>query len=89
MRSARLAASSRRWKLIQTQSSLGSQNQICGRFDKKILFIKDCSRNDICKLYIILIVLSTPLNPLSNGANNFFMFHQKYFLNRQKQKTRF
>lgn len=41
------------------------------------------------ELYILLIVLNTFLDSLSNGASNSFMFHQKYFPNWQKQERRF
>lgn len=53
-----------------------------------ILYIKDFSESTIFNLPGLLIILDT-LDSLSNGASNYFMFHQKYYLNRKKPKTRF
>ena len=52
-------------------------------------FISDFSGNAISNTLYVLIVSSTCLNSLSNGANNFLMFHQKSGLNKEKLKTRF
>jgi len=49
----------------------------------------DFSKSAISNTLYVLIVSSTCLDSLSNGANNFFMFHQKYVLNKEKLKTRF
>lgn len=62
---------------------------ICGQFEHFYLSINDISENTISNVHCVLNVLSTPWNSLSNGATNSSMFHQKYLLNWQKQKTRY
>ena len=47
------------------------------------------SKSAISNTLYVLIVSSTCLNSLSNGANNFLMFHQKSGLNKEKLKTGF
>lgn len=59
----------------------GSVSQICDKFDKKLLLMDDYLRNIISIRNSLLIVLNTSLNPLSNGAKSFSMFHQKNVLN--------
>ena len=49
----------------------------------------DFSKSAISNTLYVLIVSSTCLDSLSNGANSFFMFHQKSVLNKVKLKTRF
>ena len=70
-------------------SFFNPERWIYGRSELFFPLFSDFSGNAISNTLYVLIVSSTCLNSLSNGANNSLMFHQKSVLNKEKLKTRF
>lgn len=68
---------------------LDPQRWIYGQYGLFFPSIEYCSEIALFNLLRSLNALDASLNSLLNGVINVFMFHQKCFLNWQKQKTRY